>query len=185
MRLCLVRLTVLSLLAVLLERERLLSLLCRPLVCWESEVGKAPFVSISSSIVAWLVVLNTMGTRQSPMMSDKMSRKMIAEVIAASRGKRMARPLQVVVSWVTTHIQKEGASHRIPWGTARPRRDADITLSSWPWPAPNNFQWSCRPISTLANRPDEPVSNDSSMGTLIWARFGFKGKKEGVGRAIA
>lgn len=94
-RLCLVGPTVLSLLAVLLERERPLSLLCRPRVCWESEVIKTPFVSVSSSVVSWLVVLNTKGTRQSPIMSDKISRKMIAEIIAASRGKRMARPLQV------------------------------------------------------------------------------------------
>jgi hypothetical protein len=41
------------------------------------------------------VVLKNKGRRQSPITSNKINRKIRAEVIAASRGKRMARPLQV------------------------------------------------------------------------------------------
>ena len=48
-------------------------------------------------------------------MSDKISRKMIAEVIAASRGKRMARPLQAQDKLHDLRqASLEEASHLIP-----------------------------------------------------------------------
>ena len=53
------------------------------------------------------MVLNTNGTRQSPTMSDRITRKMIADVIAASRGKRMARPLQDKVSYDTASLEEK------------------------------------------------------------------------------
>ena len=87
-RLCSAELTVLSALS-LLECERLLRLLS--LVSWKNKVS----LTSASSLVPWVVVFSNMGTRQSPIMSDKISRKMKAEAIEASRGKRAARPLQV------------------------------------------------------------------------------------------
>lgn len=59
------------------------------------------------------MVRKTKGTRQNPIMSDNISRKMVAEVMAASRGKRMARPLQVqnkirLMSYDTASLEKKG-----------------------------------------------------------------------------
>jgi len=87
------------------------------------------------------------GKTQVPRSEDRIRRKIPADSRADSNGKRVAKP-------------------RIPRGTTRPRKNAETTPTSRPWPSPNVVHPSCRPIWTFAAKFDLLATKDSSNGTL-------------------